>query len=394
MRQLIDQTLAGRKSLGPVPITPPGRSAPGIRRGQTSPERLLITHAIEDGTGRFIGAMLVARNLGYLSHVHSTLNYSRKLAALGRLMAGVAHEVKNPLNAMTIHLELLKRKLSMRQPVRCRERCRASAGAGAECARPRRPADRRYRKAPEHHSPGDPAARRGGGGVSEVRASRRAEAAAGELAELVSDVATTVAPEAERLQRHHEGRMPAGSAADQRGSRDAAPGDAQSRAQRLPGDAQRRHAAHRLPRRAAQAVEIDVEDTGVGIPPENLSRIFDLYFTTKEKGSGIGLSMVYRIVQLHDGEVEVQSTPGAGHVSDWCSRRRKIEVREMQDTVPTNVPTVSAQHEPQSLSQSRLVLVGALAACCVAVAARAALPHDRRPVVSVRRSRCRRRRRV
>ena len=62
--------------------------------------------------------MLVARNLGYLSHVHSTLNYSRKLAALGRLMAGVAHEVKNPLNAMTIHLELLKQKLAaLPQPI-------------------------------------------------------------------------------------------------------------------------------------------------------------------------------------------------------------------------------------------------------------------------------------
>ena len=63
---------------------------------------------------------------------------------------------------------------------------------------------------------------------------------------------------------------------------------------------------------ARRRVEIDVEDTGVGIPPEDLSRIFDLYFTTKETGTGIGLSMVYRIVQLHDGEVEVQSTPGAG----------------------------------------------------------------------------------
>jgi two-component system, NtrC family, sensor kinase len=59
-------------------------------------------------------------------------------------------------------------------------------------------------------------------------------------------------------------------------------------------------------------VEIVIEDTGIGIPPENLSRIFDLYFTTKEKGSGIGLSMVFRIVQLHDGDVEVQSTPGHG----------------------------------------------------------------------------------
>jgi signal transduction histidine kinase len=59
-------------------------------------------------------------------------------------------------------------------------------------------------------------------------------------------------------------------------------------------------------------VEVRVEDTGVGIPPESLGRIFDLYFTTKDHGTGIGLSMVYRIVQMHDGEVEVQSTPGRG----------------------------------------------------------------------------------
>jgi signal transduction histidine kinase len=59
-------------------------------------------------------------------------------------------------------------------------------------------------------------------------------------------------------------------------------------------------------------VEVRVEDTGVGIKPEHLSRIFDLYFTTKERGTGIGLSMVYRIIQLHDGEIEVQSTPGRG----------------------------------------------------------------------------------
>ena len=59
-------------------------------------------------------------------------------------------------------------------------------------------------------------------------------------------------------------------------------------------------------------VAVAFADTGVGIEPEHLQRIFDLYFTTKEKGSGIGLSMVYRTVQMHDGEIEVQSTPGAG----------------------------------------------------------------------------------
>jgi signal transduction histidine kinase len=59
-------------------------------------------------------------------------------------------------------------------------------------------------------------------------------------------------------------------------------------------------------------VAINIADTGVGIKPEHLQRIFDLYFTTKPKGSGIGLSMVYRTVQMHDGEIEVQSTPGKG----------------------------------------------------------------------------------
>jgi two-component system NtrC family sensor kinase len=61
-------------------------------------------------------------------------------------------------------------------------------------------------------------------------------------------------------------------------------------------------------------VEFKVGDNGVGIAPEHLGRIFDLYFTTKDHGTGIGLSMVYRIIQMHDGEVEVQSTPGRGTI--------------------------------------------------------------------------------
>jgi signal transduction histidine kinase len=55
-----------------------------------------------------------------------------------------------------------------------------------------------------------------------------------------------------------------------------------------------------------------VADQGVGIPPENLDKVFSLYFTTKTGGSGIGLAMVYRIVQMHDGQVDLESTVGKG----------------------------------------------------------------------------------
>src|SRR5688572_10268234 len=70
-----------------------------------------MTHAIEGTDHGLVGVLLVSRNLAYLSRMQSTIAYSRKLVALGRLTAGIAHEVKNPLNAMTIHLELLRTKI-------------------------------------------------------------------------------------------------------------------------------------------------------------------------------------------------------------------------------------------------------------------------------------------
>jgi nitrogen-specific signal transduction histidine kinase len=52
---------------------------------------------------------------------------------------------------------------------------------------------------------------------------------------------------------------------------------------------------------------VEVADTGTGIPDSVLPRIFDLYFTTKSTGSGIGLAMTYRIMQLHGGALDVRS---------------------------------------------------------------------------------------
>src|SRR5262249_5572559 len=267
---------------------------------ETEEDRLLISHAIQDPKGRFLGVMLVVRNLGYLSHIQSTLNYSRKLAALGRLMAGVAHEVKNPLNAMTIHLELLKQKLA-RQPAV------AAVGAGAPGGREASP------DVVKHVNVISTEIRR----LDEVVIGFLKFARPDELklqpvrlASLVGDISTAVGPEAQQrsvtVKTECPDYLPAINA-DPGMLRQALLNLALNACQAMPNGGTLKLACRANSR---GRVEVDVEDTGVGIPPENLGRIFDLYFTTKEKGSGIGLSMVYRIVQLHDGEVEVQSTPG------------------------------------------------------------------------------------
>lgn len=59
-------------------------------------------------------------------------------------------------------------------------------------------------------------------------------------------------------------------------------------------------------------VALEITDTGPGIPPEVRPKVFQLYFTTKERGSGIGLAMTYRAVQLHNGTIEFDSEIGRG----------------------------------------------------------------------------------
>jgi signal transduction histidine kinase len=61
-----------------------------------------------------------------------------------------------------------------------------------------------------------------------------------------------------------------------------------------------------------EIVELAVSDTGIGIKPEHRARIFQLFFTTRPGGSGIGLASAYKAVQLHEGSIDFESEPGRG----------------------------------------------------------------------------------
>jgi signal transduction histidine kinase len=290
VRALVDRTLASHQAQGPLSLGDPGL------------ELLLMTHPIDDANGHFVGAMLVARNLAFMTQVHSTLNYSRKLAALGRLMAGVAHEVKNPLNAMTIHLELLKSKLA-----RVPAAVGVAAGGGGPDIGPR---SSDVGKHVEIISKEIARLDQVLNGFLRFARPDELKLQPVQLAAVISDVVTTVTPEAERQHVAVKSDCPRELPeinADPAMLRQAVLNLALNACQAMPDGGTVKISCRPA---ALRRVEIDVEDTGIGIPPENLKKIFDLYFTTKEKGTGIGLSMVYRIVQLHDGDIEVESTPG------------------------------------------------------------------------------------
>ena len=325
-RTLVEETLATRRSRGPVqsqrhPTEPVvvASSGSGVHVAAdvktAADEELIMTHAIVGTSGDLVGVLLVSRNLAHLSRMQSTLAYSRKLVALGRLTAGIAHEVKNPLNAMMIHLELLRTKIRATQVTAQPEPVAAASGMlglgpGRATALPSP-----VQGALEHVSIIE----------SEIR----------RLDEVVQGFLKFTRPEDLRLQpvkvhalmdeilpiiETEASKHNVKVTVDVPPSVPAVNGDS----------AMLRQAFLNLAINACQAmsnggslrlkagpssrarVEVLVQDTGVGIAPEHLSKIFNLYFTTKEKGTGIGLSMVYRIIQMHDGEVEVQSTPGRG----------------------------------------------------------------------------------
>ena len=243
------------------------------------------------------GVLVSARDLEKLSQLGAHLSYSQKLSALGRLTSGVAHEIKNPLNAMVIHVALLRQKLESAAP--------DARGYLDVLDEQIRRLDRviqgflKFTRPEELHLDAVPLEEV----LKEVLQLVSGEAQKNGI-RVVKEIPFDLPPvhgDRELLQQAFLNLM--------LNAKDA-----------MPGGGTLKVAAQRS---VEGYVEIDVEDSGIGISASELPKIFDLYYTTKEAGSGIGLSLVYRIVQLHDGDVEVHSTPNVG-------TRFTIKLREVR----------------------------------------------------------------
>ena len=238
------------------------------------------------GGGGEMGTLLTLRDMESAAQLEQELEVARRLAAIGRLTAGVGHEVKNPINAMVVHLELLRGKLIA------------------------------------------------GGSEAFGGAQRHVDILAGEMQRL-DRVVQTLADFSRPMELHlreEDLRQVVGvvmeltaAEMDENGVRVTVDAPKEQMIVLVDTELMQQAVLNLLLngmqamsstgggsmlvrlRRDHQFAMVEVIDEGEGIPAELLPRIFELYFTTKPKGSGIGLAMTYRILQLHGGTMEVRS---------------------------------------------------------------------------------------
>lgn len=230
--------------------------------------------------GERIGALLTLRDAESVHRIEDEIELSRRLSSIGRLTSGVAHEVKNPINAIVVHLEVLRQKMKEIDP----DTRRHLDVIGSEIQR----LDRVVQTLVDFTRP------------VELRLNDM------DLRKVVEDIVMLAAPAAEKhnvLMERETGIDPLPVRIDADLVKQAILNIVLNGVQAMPEGG-----ALRLTlKRENDSALIMVRDQGAGIPENIRDKVFNLYFTTKSGGSGIGLAMAYRVVQLHHGSMEFTS---------------------------------------------------------------------------------------
>jgi two-component system sensor histidine kinase HydH len=255
-----------------------------VKDGRIIPLEVIAT-VLEEGAGDFLGYVILFRDITEILHLKKEMERSRRLASLGSLAAGVAHEIRNPLSSIKGFATFFKERYRdnpedlktaeiMVQEV---ERLNRVISQLLEFAKPM-DMNRRWDSIQEiiRHT-----LKMVEGEAGEKKISIHADIPP-EPGNIFID-ADKITQVMLNLYLNAIGAMEGGGILD---------------------------VALSMPRN--RVVQIEVSDTGAGIDEENLSRIFDPYFTTKPSGTGLGLAIVYRIIEAHNGEIRVESERGKG----------------------------------------------------------------------------------
>lgn len=250
-----------------------------------SGRRLQASLDFIEENGERLGALLTLRDTESMRQIEDEIELSRRLADVGRLTRGVGHEVKNPINAIVVHLELLRNKLQNAEPAAVRH----MDIIGNEIRR----LDRVVQTLVDFTRP------------MELRLSDH------DLRAIVEEVMTLAAPDAEKHNVHMINEsspfaLPVKVDADL--FKQALLNIVINGAQAMPEGG----VLTLRTRRHESEGQVEIEDQGGGIPEGIRDKIFNLYFTTKKSGTGIGLAMTYKVMQMHNGSVSFISREGEG----------------------------------------------------------------------------------
>jgi signal transduction histidine kinase len=247
--------------------------------GGESPERLLVSLFALGPGPEPPGMLVVARDLRLMRELETVVEYSDRLVRLGSVISGVAHQLRNPLNAMSLQLELLSHDVERN-------------GNAVRRVRALRDEIERLDRAIE--------------ALLRFMRPEQLKPASVPLNALLSEVGAAVRKPDIRLNYSLDASVLA-ITADRALLAEALRNVVANAVEAMPNGGRLTIATQRLP---DGYVEIRVADEGAGI--EDTSRIFNLYYTTKKGGSGLGLPLALRAVDLHRGTIQVDSQPGAG----------------------------------------------------------------------------------
>jgi two-component system sensor histidine kinase HydH len=256
----------------------------GMAEGRTIPLDVIATTLLEEN-GDFVGHVILFRDMTELRRLEEEIARSRRLASLGSLAAGVAHEIRNPLSSIKGFATWFRE---------------------------------RYRDNPEDRETAEVM----------IREVDRLNRVITQLLEFARPLAMNRVPTLLPAVIRHALKMVEGEARKKEVALEtdlsAQIGEVSLDADRMtqvflnlclnaiaamePGGVLRVSLAQRDER----TVRITIADTGAGIPKEDLPRVFDPYFTTRSSGTGLGLAIVHKIVEAHGGEVRLESEPGKG----------------------------------------------------------------------------------
>ena len=252
--------------------------------GKDGPERVGVSVQVIREHGTRMGTLVSLRDVESIERIGSQLQVSERLAALGRVTAGVAHEVKNPLNSMRLWLEVLKANMPV-DP----EPQQAVKMLDSEIDR----LDRAVKTFLNFTRP--------------VEINLEETALPALLAEVVDAARPSITKAGLTLRSALPETFPSVlvdhqlihqavlnlllNACDFTG-----PGGTIALSLRHNGE---------------YAI-IEVQDSGKGISPEDQKKIFQLFFTTRPGGTGIGLANTFRFIQLHNGRIEFESEAERG----------------------------------------------------------------------------------